>query len=79
MDIDADKYMDLKGLSEYSSLKIPTLRDRLRDVDPLPHFKVKGKILVKKSEFDTWMESRFRVRESRLTEVVESVMASLDN
>ena len=46
-----DQYFDLKGLSIYSALAVPTLRDHIR-VGCLPYFKVKGKILVKKSDFD---------------------------
>ena len=55
----ADRLLDLKGLSKYSSLGVPTLRDYLRS-GGLPYFKLKGKILVRVSEFDGWLES-FRV------------------
>ena len=45
----------------------------------LPHFKVKGKILVKQSEFDAWLES-FRVdTRCHLKGVVDSIMDSLKN
>jgi excisionase family DNA binding protein len=55
----ADQYFDLRGLSAYSSLAVPTLRDYIR-AGHLPCFKVKGKILVKRSEFDQWLERRHR-------------------
>ncbi|MBU1023490.1 helix-turn-helix domain-containing protein, partial [bacterium] len=45
-----DQYFDLKGLEAYSALKVPTLRDYIKSGD-LPCFKVKGKILIKRSEF----------------------------
>ena len=51
-----DQYFDLKGLSVYSALGIGTLRDHIRE-GALPCFKVKGKILIKRSEFDKWMDS----------------------
>jgi hypothetical protein len=72
---DIDCYLDLKGLSAYSALAVPTLRDYLKDITkPLPHFKVKGKILVKKSEFDHWLEV-YRVSDSReLNNMVDTVI-----
>lgn len=73
-----DQYFDLRGLSAYCALAVPTLRDYLRDGrNPVPHFKVKGKILVRKTEFDDWLET-FRVnRKQRVQDVVDGVMASL--
>jgi len=62
-----DRYFDLKGLSVYSSMGVSTLRYHIRKND-LPAFKIPGKkervgkILIKRSEFDTWMES-FRANE----------------
>ena len=71
-----DQYFDLKGLSAYSSIKVPTLRDHIRE-DGLPYFKPKGKVLVLRSEFNEWME-RFRGnREQELRAVVNGVVDSL--
>jgi hypothetical protein len=36
------------------------LRKHLTDANPLPHYRVKGKILVRRSEFVGWMRL-FRV------------------
>ena len=77
MDTGSDKYMDLTALAEYSSLKIPTLRDHIK-FEGLPCFKCKGKLLVKRSEFDRWMEG-FRVRQSKLDAIVEDALYSLKN
>ncbi len=55
-----DRYMSLKELSEYSGMSIRSLRSKLRGVHPIPHFNSRKKALVKKSEFDLWME-RYRV------------------
>ena len=71
-----DRFFDLRGLSGYSSLAVPTLRDYLRAPGGLPYFKVKGKILVKKSEFDSWLEAKFRVQNS-LNDIVDDVLKSL--
>ena len=59
-----DQFFDLRGLSAYASMGISTLRYHIRKND-LPAFNPPGKnnntgkILVKRSEFDSWME-RFR-------------------
>ena len=69
-------FLDLRGLSKYSSLGIGTLRDYIRSAG-LPHFKLKGKILVRVSEFDIWLES-FRVDAKQgLNDIVNDVMESL--
>ena len=71
-----DQYFDLQGLSEYSSIGVTTLRDYIR-VDGLPCFRVKGKILVRKSEFDKWMEN-FRMNGNMSIEkIADEVIGSL--
>jgi hypothetical protein len=76
MNAEQEKYLDLRGLAEYSSLAVPTLRDYMRGLNPIPHFKLKGKVLVKQSEFDRWLEA-FRVDASKLEKVVDDVLKSL--
>ena len=71
---DDDQYLDLKRLSRYSSLSVRTLREYITDgVDPLPSFVMKKKILVKRSEFDAWMNSR-RNDVHRLDSIVDEVL-----
>ena len=71
-----DIIYDLKGLSGYCSLKVPTLRDYIRCGD-LPYYKLKGKILIRKSEFDTWLEG-YRVNKKQdLDNIIHEVMGSL--
>ena len=73
---DTDRLLDLRRLSGYSSLGIPTLRDYIRS-DGLPCFKIRGKILIKQSEFNAWLE-RYRVNQSKdLDSIVDEVMDSL--
>jgi hypothetical protein len=74
-----DQYFDLKGLSKYSSLGVTLLRYHIK-VNGLPKFNVRnakgkvGKVLVKRSEFDKWMERRWRQDLDAIAdEVVESV------
>ncbi len=76
-----DCYMSLRALSAYSGISKRKLDDLRKDpYDPLPTFKVDGKVLVKKSEFDRWME-RHRVSNTRvgqdINQVVEEVMDRL--
>jgi excisionase family DNA binding protein len=73
---ETDQYFDLKNLSSYACLGVPTIRDYLK-AGGLPHFKLKGKILVKKSEFDRWLES-FRIKTNQeLNGIIDSVLESL--
>ena len=51
-----DPYLSLRALATYSGCSIRWLRDRLVDsVHPLPCYRVEGKILVRRSDFDEWM------------------------
>jgi len=71
-----DQYFDLKGLSVYSSLGVGTLRDYLKS-GGLSYFKLRGKILIKRSEFDTWLE-RYRINQSQeLNKIVDEVLSSM--
>ena len=69
-----DRYFDLKGLSVYSSLGVGTLRDHIKSGE-LEAYKVKGKILIKKSHFDIFIEG-FRIEKS-LGNIVDEIMDSL--
>ena len=74
-----EKYLDLKSLSAHSSLGLSNLRDYIKK-HGLPCFRVSGKILVQKSEFDRWLQ-RFRVRRNEdlnalVYEIVKDVKSS---
>lgn len=72
-------YLSLKDLAVYSGLSVRTLRGYLADrVRPLPHFRVGGKILIDRAEFDDWVR-QFRVRASAapLSVLVEDVLSGL--
>lgn len=71
-----DRYFDLRGLSTYSSLSVSTLRDHIR-ANGLPAYPVRGKILVKKSEFDQWI-GKFRIRRDQdLNTVADEVLKEI--
>ena len=74
--LDTDRLFDLKSLSQHSCLGVPTLRDYIRS-GGLPHYKLKGKILVRLEEFNNWLES-FRVdTKPELNNLVDDVLADL--
>jgi Helix-turn-helix domain len=59
-----DAYLPLVALSKYGGLSIRTLRSYLTDrTHPLPHFRVGGKILVRRSDFDAWA-TQFKVSQA---------------
>lgn len=66
-----DQYLDLDGLAKYSSMSKSTLREYIKG-EGLPAFKVKGKLLVKQSEFDNWMEG-FRLQSEDIDSIVEAL------
>lgn len=58
-----DPLLDLRALATYSSLSRRTLRSFL-ELPPdtaLPCYRLPGKVLVRRSEFDGWLE-RYRTR-----------------
>ncbi len=56
---DLDPFLSLNGLAGYSSLSRRTLQALVNDPkDPVPSYRVGGKILVRRSEFDRWMSRR---------------------
>jgi excisionase family DNA binding protein len=71
-----DGYFDLPGLAKYCSLKVSTLRSHISSGD-LPAFKCKGKILVKRSEFDAWIESYRLNKSQNINSLVDGIVSSL--
>lgn len=71
-----DCYFDLRGFAAYSSLGTSTIREYIKR-DGLPCFKVRGKLLFKKSEVDRWIES-FRVKKRQeLDRIVDDVLTNI--
>src|SRR5438094_3231212 len=61
--ISLDPLLSLKALSSYSNLGVRTLRSfiNLPPAEALPCFRLSGKVLVRRSDFDRWIE-RYRSR-----------------
>jgi len=63
------EWLGLRELTAYASVSERTLRSWLhRPVDPLPGVQVGGKILIRRSQFDAWLEQH-RVRQTRPLDV----------
>jgi excisionase family DNA binding protein len=73
-----DPFLTLKALSGYCGISIRKLYDHLNDAGhPLPHYQVGGKILVRRSEFDTWMTAYRRTSRIDVSQVVDEVLQGL--
>ncbi len=70
-----DQIFDLKGLSVYSSLSVSTLRQYIKD--GLPAYSLRGKILVRRSEFDRWLEKYRVTRGQDLSNLADDIMAEI--
>lgn len=70
-----DRFLDLKNLSKYSCLSVKTLRQFLPFI---PHYKLRGKILIRQSAFDAFIE-KFKAEETELDKVVKEITDSFEN
>lgn len=74
----ADAYLPLKALSAYAGLGVRTLRGYLAHPSrPLPHYRVGGKVLVRRSEFDTWIGAFRATEQGHVDAIVADVLGSL--
>jgi excisionase family DNA binding protein len=76
--LDVDGYLPLKALAAYCGLSVRTLRGYLLHLSrPLPHYRVGGKVLVKRSEFDGWMATFRDQAASPVDALVDDVLRGL--
>ena len=73
-----DPYLSLRALSSYAGLSTRTLRAYLTDnVHPLPCYRVGGRVLIRRSEFDQWVR-RFRSRgRGEIDQAVDEILRDL--
>jgi hypothetical protein len=73
-----DPYLPLTALAGYAGLSVRKLREFLADpAYPLPCYRVGGKLLVRRSEFDTWIAAYRQRGRVDLNEVVDDVLRGL--
>lgn len=73
-----DPFLSLRTLASYSCMSVRKLRQYLHDpVHPLPHYRLGGKIVVRRSEFDAWMAAYRRVGQADVEGIVNAVMRDL--
>ena len=73
-----DPFLSLRSLASYSSVSIRKLRDCLADpAHPLPHYRVGGKIVVRRSEFDAWIAAYRQRGRVDVDAVVNEVLRDL--
>ena len=73
-----DPFLTLKALASYSGLSVRTLRNHLDNpAHPLACYRVGGKLLVRRSEFDAWMAAYRQHGRTDVNRVVAEVMADL--
>jgi len=73
-----DAYFPIKRLTVYSGLSERTLRTYLsHPVYPLPAYKIGGRVLVRRSDYDSWA-ARFRcVAPSAVDAIVSDMIRGL--
>ena len=71
------EWLDLKALQRYACVSERTLRDWIhRPANALPAVQVGGKILVRRTEFDRWLEGH-RLKIVDVGCIVEDIVAGL--
>jgi hypothetical protein len=73
-----DPFLPLKALAGYSGISVRKLREYLDDpAHPLPCYQVGGKIVVRRSEFDSWIAAYRRCGRSDVNAIVADVLGGL--
>jgi hypothetical protein len=73
-----DPFLSLRALAGYSDLSVRKLRDCLDDLaHPLPCYRVGGKLLVRRSEFDAWIAAYRQRGRADVDRIVHDVLKDL--
>jgi len=74
-----DPFLSLRTLASYSCVSVRKLREFLHHpLYPLPHYRVGGKIVVRRSEFDRWMQQFRRRGDADVERVVSEVLRDIE-
>ena len=73
-----DPFLSLKALAGYAGLSVRKLRQHLEDpAHPLPYYRIGGKIVVRRSEYDGWAARYRQVGRADVDRVVSDVLKTL--
>jgi hypothetical protein len=73
-----DPFLPLRALATYSGLSVRRLRDLLTDpAHPLPYYRIGGKILVRRGEYDAWAARYRHTGSADVAAVVHDVLRDL--
>lgn len=71
------EWLDLKALQRYACISERTIREWIhRSSNPLPASRVGTKILVRRSNFDRWLENH-KVRTVDVRSMVDDILAGV--
>jgi Helix-turn-helix domain len=74
----APEYLTLRDLAGYCGIGTRRLRQHLTDPGhPLPHFRVGGKILVRRSDLESWISAYRRVGAPDVERIVREVVSEV--
>lgn len=78
MTVPLDPYMSLRALAPYAGMSTRKLRDLLTDpAHPLHHYRIAGKLLVRRSDYGTWAARYRRVGSVNVDAIVRDVIHSV--
>jgi len=73
-----DPFLTLRALVAYSGIGRRKLSAYLTDAEhPLPHYRVGGKIVVRRSEFDAWIAHYRQCGRADVDAIVDGVVSGL--
>jgi hypothetical protein len=73
-----DAYLPLTALRDYAGLSVRTLRGYLtHPLHPLPCYRIGGKVLVRRSDFDQWARQFRAVASSAVESLVTEALRGL--
>ncbi len=72
------QWLDLQALTQYACVSNRTLRTWINSAhDPLPASRIGGKILVRRRDFDGWLEAHRLTTADRVNAIVEQLVTEL--